>query len=119
MKSTSPVTENFDMLLNHFFFSEKDESRESIVLIKKGKTIFKEDEVANTLNYFFSNIARNLNIPKHLVNALNHRLSNHPTLKVILKYKNHPSINTIRCTTKHLSSFYFYQVDQKHCYKRN
>ena len=40
------------------FFSEKIKSRESIVLIEKGKTISKEDEVANTLNDFFSNIVK-------------------------------------------------------------
>ena len=41
------------------FFSEKIKSRESIVLIEKGKTISKEDEVANTLSDFFSNIVKN------------------------------------------------------------
>ena len=68
------------------FFSEKIKSRESIVLIEKGKTISKEDEVANTLNDFFSNIAKNLNIQEHHVNAIHHRLSNHPNLKAILNY---------------------------------
>ena len=84
------------------FFSEK-----SILLIEKGKTISEQDEVANTLNDFFSNIVETFNIPEQHTNALHHRLSNHPTLKAILKYKNHPSINTIRCATKYLSSFYF------------
>ena len=89
------------------FYSEKIKSRESIALIEKGKTTSKEDEVANTLSDFFSNIVKDLNIPEHHVNALHHRLSNHPTLKAILKYKNHPIINTVGCATKHLSSFYF------------
>ena len=74
------------------FFSGKIKSREIIVLIEKGKTISKEGEVANTLNDFFSNIDKNFNIPEYNVNALYHRLSNHPTLKAILKYKNHPSM---------------------------
>ena len=47
------------------------------------------------------------------LNALHRRLSSHPTLKAILKYNNYPSINTIRCATKHLSGFYFYQVNKK------
>ena len=42
------------------YFSEKFKSRESIVLIEKRKAISKEDEVANTLNGFFSNIVKNL-----------------------------------------------------------
>ena len=52
------------------FFSEKIKSRESIVLIEKGKTISKEDKVANTLNTFSSNIVKNINIPEHHVNGL-------------------------------------------------
>ena len=86
---------------------------ESIVSIEKGKTISKEDEVANTLNDVFSNIVKNHNIPEHHINALHHRLSNHSTLKAILKCKNHPSINT-----KHLSSFYFSPSRQKNCCKK-
>ena len=100
------------------FFSEKIKSRESIVLIEKGKTISKEEEVANTLNDFFSNIIKNLNIPEHHVNVLHHRFSIHPNLKAILKYNNHLSINRIRCAAKHLSSFYLF-IGQKNCYKRN
>ena len=96
------------------FFFEKIKSRESIVLIKKGKTIYNEDEAANTLNTFFSNIVTNLNILVHHVNACHPRLSNHLTLKVILKYRNHSRINTIRCATKHLSSFYFSPSRKKH-----
>ena len=76
------------------FFSKKVKSMESIVSIEKGKTISKEDEVASTLNDVFSNIVKNHNIPEHHINALHHRLSNHSTLKAILKCKNHPSINT-------------------------
>ena len=76
----------------------------------KGKKNSEEDEVANTLNDFLLNLVKELNNTEHHVNALHHRLSNHPTLKAILKYKIHPSIDTIRCATKHLSSFYFSQV---------
>ena len=115
MKKISPMTENFGLLLNHFF-SEKIKSKESIVLIEKSKIISKEDEVANTLNDVFSNIVKNLNIPEHHINVLHvlhQRLSNYPILKAILKYKNHPSFNTIRCATKHLSRFNFSQVDKK------
>ena len=39
-------------------FFEKIKSRESIVLIEKGKTISKEDEVANSLINFFSKIVK-------------------------------------------------------------
>lgn len=89
------------------FFSERIKPKESIILIEKGKTISKEYEVGNTLNDVFLNIVKNLNILEHYVNALHHGLSKHPTLKAILNHKNYPSINTIWCAAKHLSSFYF------------
>ena len=83
------------------------------VLIEKVKIISKGDEVGNTLNGFFSNIFKNLNIPEHHVNALHHRVSSHPSLKDILKYKNHPSINNFRCAAKSLWSFHFSLVNKK------
>ena len=61
---------------------------------------------------FSQTLSKIVNIPKHPVNALHHRFSNHPTLKAILKYKNHLGINTIRCITKHSSNFYFSQFDK-------
>ena len=85
MKRISATTENFLHSVKPFF-SEKIKSRESIVLIEKGKTISKEDEVANTLNDFFSNIVKNLNIQERHVNAIHYRLSNYPNLKAILNY---------------------------------
>ena len=90
MKKVSLIIENFGILLNKFF-SEKTKSRESIVLIEKGKTIYREDEVANTFDYF-SNIFKILSI-------------------------HHLSINAIRFATKNLSSSFF-PSRQKRCYKR-
>ena len=101
------------------FFSEKFKSRESIVLNEKSKTISEDEEVAFNLNVFFTIIAKNHNTPEHHLYAIQDRLSNHPILKTILKYKNYPSIRiTIRCATRHLSSFYFFPSLQKHCYKK-
>ena len=70
-------------------------------------------EVANTLNNFFSNIIKNLKLPEYYVeDKLSHSLSRHPTLKAILKYKNHPSIKIIKSFSTRFSSFYFSQVDK-------
>ena len=67
-----------------------------------------EMELANTLNNFFSNIIENLKIPEYYVDdKLSHSLSRHPTLKDILKYKNHPSIRIIKSFSRRFSSFYF------------
>ena len=85
--------------------------------MKRGKKISKEGEVAITLNDFFSNIVKNFNVSEHNENTLHHRFFNHPTLKAFLKYKNYPSILTTRCATKHLSNFYFSEVDKKYVIK--
>ena len=80
------------------FLSEKNKSREKITLIKENDEIISDDvEVANTLNKFFSKIVKNLKISERFVNnSLPHSLSSHPTLKAILKYKDHPSIPVIK-----------------------
>ena len=49
---------------------------------------------------------KNLKIPEYYVHDKPpHSLSRYPTLKAVLKYKNHPSIRTIK-------SFYFLQIDK-------
>ena len=61
------------------------------------ETITTQDEQnEDLLNIFFSNAVKNLKIPRFSnTNPLAERLHN-PTLKAILKYKNHPSIVAIR-----------------------
>ena len=71
------------------FFSEKDKSREKIALITNKEIISDAVEVANTLNNYFSNVVKNLKIPKKfLTDSLPQSLSRHPTLNAMLKYKN-------------------------------
>ena len=71
-----------------------------------------ENEVAKTFNDFFSNIVKNLKIPEYQwEDDLHNRLSSHPALQAILKYRNHPSINNIRNSSQRFSSFYFSQID--------
>ena len=40
------------------------------------------------------------------------RLSSHPALQVIMRYRNHPSINIIRCVWQRFSNFHFSHVDK-------
>ena len=83
-------------------------------MVKENDEIISDDvEVANTLDKFFSNIVKNLKIPERFVkNSLPHSLSSHPTLKAILKYKDHPSIPVIKRFSQRISSFYFSTVDK-------
>ena len=72
-----------------------------------------EDEKnAELLNVFFSSAVSNLNIPEYSgINILAERIS-HPTLKAVLKYKNHPSIVAINNLKKNYN-FYFSVVSEE------
>ena len=74
------------------------------------ETITTQDEQnEDLLNIFFSNAVKNLKIPRFSnTNPLAERLNN-PTLKAILKYKNHPSIVAIRNANNN-SHFHFNEV---------
>ena len=70
-------------------------------------------EVANCLNIFLSNIVKNLEMPKYEVeDDLHLNVNSHPTLKAIFKYKNHPSIISIRRFCYHVSNFTFSCIDK-------
>ena len=74
------------------------------------------EQNAELLNIFFSNAVKNLKIPRFSnTNPLAERLNN-PTLKAILKYKNHPSIVAIRNANNN-SHFHFSEVSIEEVYK--
>ena len=92
------------------FLSDKVKSREN--LVNNGNIDSNENEVAKTFDDFFSNIVKNLKIPEYQSeDDLHNRLSSHSALQAILKYRNQPSINNIRNSSRRFSSFYFSQVD--------
>ena len=93
------------------FLSDKIVSTERITLIDSGEV------VANGLNTFsfLFNIVTNLKIPEY---ADYHQIANNisdPILKVIVRYRNHPSILTIEevCKKSHKFSFSFSEVGKK------
>ena len=90
-------------------FSDKTVSNE-IITLGEDKTVTTQDKPnAELLNIFFSNAVKNLKIPRFSnTNPLAERLYN-PTLKAILKYKNHPSIVAIRNANNN-SHFHFNEV---------
>ena len=91
------------------FLSGKTKSREKITLIEKEKLVAK---VANYLNIFFSNVAKNLEIPKYLVKESFHENIKCSTLKAVLKYRKHPSIISISHSFHQASSFNFSCIDK-------
>ena len=95
------------------FPSDKVKSKETIILVNNDNIESKQTEVAKSINYFSSNTVKNLEIPKYKrEDDLHSQLSRSPVLQAITKYRNHPSINTIRRFSQHNSSFYFSPVDK-------
>ena len=64
--------------------------------MEKEELVSSESDVAQRFS-FFSNIVKNIDIPKHVVgDTLHLHLKNHPILMAILKYRDYPSIITIK-----------------------
>ena len=90
--------------------SDKSVSREKINLTENEKMLTSESETAETLNNFFSNIVKKLNIPKFNSNNSVTENMKGPVFKAILKYKNHPSILAIQKYSKN-KTFHFEEVN--------
>ena len=68
---------------------------ERITLTDNGKVVTTEQDTANVLNTFFSNVVTNLKIIKYTdYDPVANNVSD-PILKVIVRYRIHPSILTI------------------------
>lgn len=69
--------------------------KDRIFVSEKGETLNTESETSETLNDFFSNIVKNLNIPRYSrTDSVTENITD-STLKAILKYKDHPDTNII------------------------
>ena len=95
--------------------SDKTKSNEKITLVEDQTVTTQDEQNAELLNIFFSNAVKNLKIPIFSnTNPLAERLSN-PTLKAILKCKNHPSIVAIRNVNNN-SHFHFNEISFENVY---
>ena len=84
-------------------------STERITLIDNGEVVPTEQDTANVLNNFLSNIVTNLKVPDYADCDPVANNMDSPILKVIVRYSNHPSILTIEevCKKSHKFSFSF------------
>ena len=71
------------------FLSDKIVSTQKIILVESDKII---SNTAQILNTFLSNIVSNLKIPEYVENNPISGNIKDPILKLIVKYRNHPSI---------------------------
>ena len=92
-------------------FSNKIKSTEYITLEENGKFISNDKELARIFNEFFVNIVPSLGINTNHSFLINTDNENDPIEKAIAKYKNHPSIISIKkfmensdssCSFKHV-----------------
>ena len=75
------------------FLSDKITSKEKITLIEENEIVSNDENTAQVLNTFFSNIAGSLNIPGYITNdSISGNIS---IIKPTVKYRKHPSILTI------------------------
>ena len=77
------------------FLSNKSIEIEKIILVEKAEILTNDCSVANNLNNFFSNIATTLGISDYMNSHPLAKEVNDPTLRPIIKYRNHPSVLTI------------------------
>ena len=101
------------------FLSDKIVSKEQITLVENNEIISEDSDVAQTLNSFFSNIVTNLKIPAYADSNSNLENVSDPIIKLILKYRDHPSILTIGevCKEKSDSPFLFTGIDKEEILK--
>ena len=91
-------------------FSDKSITGDKINLTENGEYVKTEMKTAEVFNSFFSNIVKNLKIPHYSnFDPIAQNIED-PTLKAIVKYKNHPSILTIQAKYKGKNKFSFTEV---------
>ena len=74
------------------FFSEKSLTHNKITLVEQDLILDKNDNFAEILNNFFTNVVSNLNIQKYHDKLVNINNVKDPIARSTEQYKNHPSI---------------------------
>ena len=93
--------------LFNLFFSEKGKITNKITLVDEDETVISDGQlISEELNQFFKNVTKALNIRENSYLIDKTELSD-PVNKVILKYKNHPSILLIKGKIRNPTSFSF------------
>ena len=79
------------------FFSDKINHRETINLIDNQLTLPNDEEIAETFNKYFCNIAKNLSLPgSPSIKKPSVELFTDPAILALEKYNDHPSITSIK-----------------------
>ena len=86
-------------------------SKEKIILIEESEIVSSDEDTAQVLNTFFSNIVGSLHIPEYVTNDPISDISD-PIIKLVVKYRKHPSILAIgeMCKEQKHAAFSFSEV---------
>ena len=95
------------------FLSNKSVENEKIILVEKDEILTKGNSLAKFQHNFFSNIVKTLGISDYMHSHPLAKEVNDPTLRAIMKYRNHPSVLTILGKYKNNSIFTFSHVTKK------
>ena len=94
------------------FFSDKGLSRDKITLIEDGNIINEDQQIANLFNAFFEDAVTSLDIEEPIEYLEDSSHISDPIDAIIEKYKNHPSIESIKANINS-ASFSFSKIDIK------
>ena len=90
-------------------------------MIEENEIVSNNENTAQILNTFFSNIVGSLNIPEYITNDPILDNISDPIIKLIVKYRKHPSIPTIgevcKERTKKNAAFLFSKVAKEEIFR--
>ena len=79
------------------YFSDKINNRQTINLIDNEITLSNDEEIGETFNKYFCNIAKNKSLPENpSIKEPSVELFIDPVIPALEKYKDHPSITSIK-----------------------
>ena len=85
-------------------------NHDRILLAEENGTISDNYEISEKLNSFFADIVKNLNIPQYEDQSVNNDNIDDPILRAKEKFKNHQSVQLIKCHYENNSTISFNNI---------
>ena len=104
--NTKPFWEN----CKPYFSNKHSKANTDFILSKNGDLIFKNDKIANTFNDYFGSIVENMNLYRWEDNPFSISKDSDIIKNITQKYKNHPSIRSLKRNCKGISYFSFQPI---------
>ena len=101
--NTKPFREN----CKSYFSNKHSKANTDFILSKNGDLIFKNDKIANTFNDYFGSIVENMSLYRWEDKPFSISKDSDIIKNITQKYKNHPSIRSLKRNCKGISCFSF------------